>query len=80
MFHCHLDNKHGLHLEVGKSSCPSIHPRGPRQQNHGSMNARILNNHMQGKSKWKETPWSNEEESKIKVGWTSNPSTTNGTN
>ncbi len=27
----HLDNKHGLRIEVSKSSRPSIHVAGPRQ-------------------------------------------------
>jgi hypothetical protein len=31
-------------LEVGKFGCPSIHLGGPRQQDHGSINVRILNN------------------------------------
>jgi len=44
LFHCHLDNKHELHLEVGKYGCPFFHPKKPRQQNHDSMNARILRN------------------------------------
>jgi hypothetical protein len=34
----HLDNKHKLHMEVGKSSRPSIRVGGPRQQNHRAMN------------------------------------------
>jgi hypothetical protein len=25
LLHCHLDNKHGLHLEVGQSSLPFTH-------------------------------------------------------
>jgi hypothetical protein len=40
----HLDNKHGLRMELGKSGCPSTRVGGPRQQNHHAMNARILNN------------------------------------
>ncbi len=40
----HLDNKHGLHMEVGKSGHPYICVGGPRQQNHHVMNAQILNN------------------------------------
>ncbi len=35
----HLDNKHRLHMEVGKSSYPSTHVGGPRQQNHCAMGA-----------------------------------------
>ncbi len=33
----HLDNKHGLHMEVGKSSCPFTCVGGLRQQNHHVM-------------------------------------------
>ncbi len=40
----HLDNKHKLRMELGKSGCPSTHVGGPRQQNHHAMNARILSN------------------------------------
>jgi hypothetical protein len=31
-------------MQARKSRRPSIHPWGPRQQDHGSMNARILSN------------------------------------
>jgi hypothetical protein len=44
LFCCHLDNKHKLHLEVGKYGCPFFRPKEPRQQDHGSMNVRILRN------------------------------------
>jgi hypothetical protein len=44
LFCRHLDNKHGLHMEVGKSGHPSTHVGGLRQQNHHAMNARILSN------------------------------------
>ncbi len=40
----HLDNKHGLRMELGKSGCPSTCVGGPRQQNHHAMNAQILSN------------------------------------
>ncbi len=40
----HLDNKHKLHMEVGKYSCPSTHVGGPTQQNHHAMNVQIMNN------------------------------------
>jgi len=40
----HLDNKHGLRMEVGKFGCPSTRVGGPRQQNHHAMNAQILSN------------------------------------
>jgi hypothetical protein len=41
---CHLDNKHELHLEIGKFGRPFICPRGLRQQDHNSMNVHILSN------------------------------------
>jgi hypothetical protein len=40
----HLDNKHGLRMELGKFGCPSTCVGGLRQQNHHAMNARILSN------------------------------------
>jgi hypothetical protein len=40
----HLDNKHRLCMEVGKSGCPFTRVGGPRQQNHHAMNVRILSN------------------------------------
>ncbi len=39
----HLDNKHELHMEVGKYGRPTC-VGGLKQQNHHVMNARILNN------------------------------------
>ncbi len=44
LFRQHLDNKHGLCMEVGKSSSPSTRVGGPRQQNRHAMNVQILNN------------------------------------
>jgi hypothetical protein len=44
LFRQHLDNKHGLRMEVGKFGRPSTCVGGPRQQNHHVMNIRILNN------------------------------------
>jgi hypothetical protein len=38
LFHQHLDNKHNLHMEVGKYGHPSTHVARPRQQNHHVMN------------------------------------------
>ncbi len=49
----HLDNKHELRIELGKSGHPSTHVGGPRQQNHHAMNARILSN-LHAKQKWNE--------------------------
>jgi hypothetical protein len=31
-------------MQIGRLRHPSIHPQRPRQQDHGSMNAHILNN------------------------------------
>jgi hypothetical protein len=39
LLHQHLDNKHGLRMELGKYGRPSICVGGPRQQNHHAMNA-----------------------------------------
>ncbi len=44
LFCQHLDNKHGLHMEVGKSGRPSTRVGGPKQQNHHAMNAQVLSN------------------------------------
>jgi hypothetical protein len=44
LLHQHLDNKHGLRMEVGKSGYPFTRGGGPMQQNHHAMNAQILNN------------------------------------
>ncbi len=44
LLHQHLDNKHELRMELGKSGRPSTRVGGPRQQNHHAMNARILSN------------------------------------
>jgi hypothetical protein len=40
-------------MQAKKSRRPSICPGGPRQQDHGSMNARILNN-PHARQKWNE--------------------------
>ncbi len=44
LLHQHLDNKHGLCMEVGKYGRPYTHVGGPRQKNHHAMNAQILSN------------------------------------
>jgi hypothetical protein len=44
LLHQHLDNKHGLRMELGKFFHPSTCVGGPRQQNHHVMNVRILSN------------------------------------
>jgi hypothetical protein len=38
LFCQHLDNKHELHMEVGKFIHPSTHVGGQKQQNHRVMN------------------------------------------
>ncbi len=40
----HLDNKHGLCMELGKFGHPSTCVGGSRQQNHHAMNVQILSN------------------------------------
>ncbi len=44
LLHQHLDNKHGLRMELGKFGRPSTHVGGPTQQNHHAMNVQILSN------------------------------------
>jgi hypothetical protein len=44
LFCQHLDNKHMLHMEVGKYGRPSTLVTRPRQQNDHFMNACILRN------------------------------------
>jgi hypothetical protein len=44
LFHQHLDNKHGHHMEASKFAHPSTCVGGPKQQNHHAMNVQILNN------------------------------------
>jgi hypothetical protein len=62
----HLDKKHKLRMELGKSRCPSIRVGGPRQQNHHAMNARILNNpHV--RQKWNEKKAFNKVKKKAKL-------------
>ncbi len=53
LFRQHLDNKHGLRMEVGKSSRPFTCVGGPRQQNHHTMNIWILSN-SHARQKWNE--------------------------
>jgi hypothetical protein len=49
----HLDNKHKLRMEVGKSGHPFTCVGKSRQQNHHVMNVRILNDpHV--RQKWNE--------------------------
>ncbi len=44
LFCQHLDNKYSHHMEAGKYGHPFTRVGGPRQQNHHTMNAWILNN------------------------------------
>ncbi len=38
LFHKHLDQTHGLQMQLGKSRCPSIHHGGLKRQDHIFMN------------------------------------------
>ncbi len=49
----HLDNKHGLRMEVGKFGRPSTCVGRPRQQNPLAMNVQILSN-PRARQKWNE--------------------------
>jgi hypothetical protein len=64
----HLDNKHGLCMEVGKSGHPSICVGGLRQQNHHAMNARILSN-PHARQKWNEKKAFDRVKKKTKLEW-----------
>ncbi len=64
----HLDNKYGLHMQVGKFFRPSTRVGGPRQQNHHAMNARILNN-PHARQKWNENKVLNRVKEKAKLEW-----------
>jgi hypothetical protein len=55
-------------MQAKKSRHPSIHPRGPRQQNHGSMNARILNN-PHARQKWNEKKTLDQMKKKVELEW-----------
>jgi hypothetical protein len=68
LLHKHLDNKHGLHMELGKSSRPSTRVGGPRQQNHHAMNAQILSN-PHARQKWNEKKALNRVKKKIELEW-----------
>jgi len=63
-----LDNKHGLRMELGKSSRPSTRVGGPRQQNYHAMNARILNN-PHARQKRNEKKVLNRVKKKIELEW-----------
>jgi hypothetical protein len=67
LLHQHLDNKHGLRMELGKSRHPS-RVGGPRQQNHHAMNAQILSNpHI--RQKWNEKKALNRVKKKVELKW-----------
>jgi len=68
LFHQHLDNKHGLRMEVGKSGRPSTRVGGPRQQNHHAMNTQILNN-PHARQKWNEKKAFDTMKKKAKLEW-----------
>jgi len=44
LFHQHLEQTHSVRMQAKRLGCPFIHLRGPRQQDHGFMNAHILSN------------------------------------
>ncbi len=53
LFCQHLEQTHSLQMHTKKSRCPFIYYGGLEQQDHGSMNVRILNN-LHAKKKWNE--------------------------
>ncbi len=68
LFCQHLDNKHGLHMEVGKYSCPFSHLGGRRQQNHCAMNNQILSN-PHARQKQNEKKVFDKVKKKVKLEW-----------
>jgi hypothetical protein len=53
-FFCkHLEWIHSLRMQIGRLGHPYTRSRGPRQQDHGSMNVRILSN-LHARQKWNE--------------------------
>jgi len=68
LFRQHLDNKHGLRMELGKSGCPFTRVGGLRQQNHYAMNARILSN-PHGRQKQSEKKALDRAKKKAKLEW-----------
>ncbi len=53
LFRKHLERTHSFRMQIGRLGCPFGCPKGPKQQDHGSLNVRILNNpHV--KQKWNE--------------------------
>ncbi len=53
LFCKHLERTHSIRMQTGRLGCPFSYPRGPKQQDHGSLNARILSNpHV--RQKWNE--------------------------
>ncbi len=53
LFCQHLEQTHSLQMQAKRSGRPSIHLRRLKQQDHGSMNAHILNN-PHARQKWNE--------------------------
>jgi hypothetical protein len=68
LFRQHLDNKHGLRMELSKFGRPSTHVGGPRQQNHHAMNARILSN-PHARQKWNEKKALDRVKKKTELEW-----------
>jgi iron only hydrogenase large subunit-like protein len=68
LFHQHLDNKHGHHIEASKYGCPFTCVGGPRQQNHQAMNALILNN-PQARQTQNEKKAIDQAKKKVKAKW-----------
>jgi hypothetical protein len=67
LLHEHLDNKHGLRMELSKYGRP-ICVGGPRQQNHHVMNARILSN-PHARQKWNENKAFDRVKKKTELEW-----------
>jgi hypothetical protein len=68
LFHKHLDQTHGLYMQLGRSRHSSICFRGLRQQDHISINVSILNN-PHARQKWNEKKTFYRVEKKEKFKW-----------
>ncbi len=68
LFYQHLEQTHSLRMQAKRSRHTSIHHGGLRQQDHSSMNARILNN-MHAKEKQNEKKALDQMKKKVELKW-----------
>jgi hypothetical protein len=75
LLHRHLDQTHGLQMQLGRFRRPSIHPGDLRWQDHIYMN--VEQSTYKVKMEWEEGLWLSKKRKKNQVWWISNRSTTN---